>query len=73
MNYFSLTYPNHTTLILKTDFNLIQVVHHLHAFVGIKAPSGTVYNTKSFLTLSQISDPDQRQQLVAQELKGSVI
>lgn len=73
MNYFSLTYPNNTTLILKAVADLNGMVTLLAKHSGIKAPSGTIYNTQSFLTLSQITAPDQRQQLVAQELIGSLI
>jgi hypothetical protein len=36
---------------------------------GLKHSSGAIYNPKSFLALRQISTPDKRENLVAQDLE----
>lgn len=68
MNYYALTYPNHTTLILKAPVTIDDVVSMLSTNNGLRAPSGAIYNTKTFLTLTHILEPDKRQLLVAQEI-----
>lgn len=68
MRYFAIEYPNYTTLVVKAEGCPGEVLHALLSSSGITSYSGTIYNPKSFLTLREISTPDKRQKLVAQEL-----
>lgn len=73
MRFYALTYPNHTTLVVKSDEAIGGVLSMLHKAKGISAMGGAIYNPQLFLTLSWITDPDKRQQLVAQELNKVLI
>lgn len=73
MKYYALEYANYTTLLLKTEAGLDDVLHALTNGRGLKAMSGTVYNPKAFQTLRYISTPDDRQKRCAQELSKVLI
>lgn len=73
MKFYALEYPNHTTLLVKTPAGVEDVLHALMNHNGIKVIGGGIYNPKSFITLREVSTPDKRQKLLAQELAKVLI
>ena len=73
MKFYAVEYPNHTTLLVKTPAGLEDVLQALVNGIGLKVIGGGIYNPKSFLTLREVTAPDKRQKLVAQELSKVLI
>ncbi len=74
MNYFELTYPNHSRIILKSeDEDLFSMLFVVTGCLGIKGQNGAVFNPKGYLTLSLINSPDEMQKRVAQPLEDALI
>lgn len=73
MKFFALEYPNHTTLLVKSEFKLERVLIEIVNATGVKSYGGAIYNPQSFLSLREITTPDKRQQMIAQELSKVLV
>ncbi len=73
MKYYELTYPNHIALWLKSPENIGYVLVELVNHTGIKYRNGSIYNPMAFLTLSEIDNPSDGVQRLAQELSQVLI
>ncbi len=73
MKYYELTYPNHTTLMLKSVLPIEEVLRGLSKAGGVVHQSGVVYNPQAFLTLTQTEEPSDRLKLLAQSLDEALL
>ncbi len=65
MNYFTLDYPNHTTLIMKSQLELGDILKRLNSTLAIRH-HGDCYNPKGYLSLRPIFTPTEQQQRIAE-------
>ncbi len=73
MKYYELTYPNHTTLLLKSPESIGYVLVELVNHSGLKYINGAIYNPLTFLTLNEIDNPSTGVKHLAQELSQVLI
>lgn len=69
MTYYSITFPFHTTLIVKSPQIQVAVAWALFNSYGIETPSGAIMNPQTYISLEKISNPDPRQLMVCRELE----
>jgi hypothetical protein len=73
MKFYALEYANSSILLVKSTHGIEDVLTRIVESYGIKHSSGTIYNPKSFLTLREVTSPDDRQQYVAHRLNDVLI
>jgi hypothetical protein len=60
------------TLLVKSKYKTEDILYLLFTHRGLEW-HGTIYNPKSFLSLTQVSVPNDRQKYIAQELSTVLI
>ena len=73
MKYYEIQFPNLSTLYFTSKETIFIILDSLGDIGGLTGPSGAIHNPKSFLTLREVLEPDERQKRVARDFAESIV
>jgi len=73
MRYYAVDFPNSVTLFVISPFNAQSMIRDMIAARGLRGHSGTIYNPKAFLSVSEIIGPNKQQKRAALNLNEALV